>query len=309
MESASGGRPNSVGDFPPGEDFLRTPLRIGNRNGLQEGPGVGMFGIRVNRLRGSRLHDSAEVHDRDPSAHEFRGREIVGDEDICEMVAILQFEEELEHPRADRHIEHGDGLVRDDDPGPQREDACGDDSLLLPTTELVRIFGIEELRRAQAYVRKGAKRCLTNHPLRGSRNPLASLVDDSMRAEHVCNRLTDRHGGAQGRVRILVHHLNSLLKLESRFLVRDVHIFPAVADSSARRPHQPDERSRDRRLAATALPDEAEDLAFPQREGDPIDCVDLGLPATEEPLQEPFEHRKLNPQILDFEDWLGHRIP
>src|SRR6266508_4551773 len=83
------------------------------------------------------------------SATILRGREDVRDEEIRELVPLLKLEEELEHPGADRHVEHRHGLVRDDHPRSQGEDTGGDHALFLPSTEFVRILVVKELRRPQ----------------------------------------------------------------------------------------------------------------------------------------------------------------
>jgi hypothetical protein len=90
-------------------------------------------------LGGRQLDDLAEVHDRDPVGDVADDGEVVGDEEVRQVELVLQLDEEVEHLRLDRDVEGGDGLVGDDELGPQHERAGKPDPLALAAAELMRV--------------------------------------------------------------------------------------------------------------------------------------------------------------------------
>ena len=124
---------------------------------------------REELLRRSLLDDRAEVHHRDAVAEELDGREVVGDEEAREAEVALEVAEQVEDRRLHRHVERGDGLVRDQKDRRNGERAREPDALPLAARELVRIPVpqlrpeadlVEELRRrACRGRRRRASRC------------------------------------------------------------------------------------------------------------------------------------------------------
>src|SRR5439155_11979 len=70
--------------------------------------------VRRPLLNGAQLDDSAQVHDRDSVTDEFRGREVVCDKEVRGAIPAFQVQHQFENPGANRHVEHRDGLVCDD---------------------------------------------------------------------------------------------------------------------------------------------------------------------------------------------------
>jgi len=101
-------------------------------------------------------------------------------------------------------------------------------------------------------------------------------------------------------------HLNPLPESEERLPIRARDVLAAEENLTRGRPDQTDERFRDRALAATTLPDEAEDFAFLDGEAHSIDRVDYRLPAAEQALHEPLENREVHAKVAHVQEGLAH---
>ena len=71
-------------------------------------------------------------------------RQVVGNKHIGQVLLILQFLQEVNDLRLNGHIQSGNGLVADDELGPQRQRTGDADTLSLTAGELVRIT-VEEI--------------------------------------------------------------------------------------------------------------------------------------------------------------------
>ena len=125
---------------------LLRQVGVGDRHGRQQGLGVGVDGAPVELLRGRDLDDLAEIHDRDPVGDVPHHAEVVGDEDVSEAQLVLQVVQEVDHLRADRDVQGGDRLVRDDQLGVEGERPGHPDPLALAAGELVGV-AVDVLRR------------------------------------------------------------------------------------------------------------------------------------------------------------------
>src|SRR5947208_15797968 len=77
------------------------------------------FRIRVPRLpqdlaRRPFLDDAAKIHDGQPIAHMFDDGEIMRDKNISEVEARLEFDQQVEDLRLDRHIERRNRLIENE---------------------------------------------------------------------------------------------------------------------------------------------------------------------------------------------------
>src|SRR2546423_3674336 len=260
MEPAARRRPHGVRDLPPREDLLRPSFWIRDRNRLEQRPGVRMFWVRVDRPRRTHLDDPAEIHDGDPIAHELRGREVMRDEEVRELVPGLQVHQKLEDPRANRHVEHCDRLVGDDKLWSQRDDAGSDHPLFLATAELVGILVVEERGRSESDVVEHLVYCFAQRLVRLRPNTFSIRRWETMGPQHVCDRLTDRHGRTQGGVSVLVNQLDLFSETKEGPLVRARDVPPLKEDLSGRRAYESDQGLRDRGLSTAAFSHEPEDF-------------------------------------------------
>ena len=124
--------------------------RIGRRRDRHERLGVRVARRADDRLGRPDLHDLAEVHDRDPVGDDPGQRQVVGDEQVGQPALAAQVEHQPQQLGPDRHVEHRDGLVGDDDLGIHDQRPGDDDPLALAAGQLVREADGESRGRAQA---------------------------------------------------------------------------------------------------------------------------------------------------------------
>ena len=135
------------------------------------------------------LDDPAEVHDGDPVGV-VRGRgEVVRDHQDREPV-VPELVEDREDPRPHRHVEHRDGLVRDEELGVEDEARRDRDALTLAPRELVRIAVDVEV----GGVRPASSSARLTSSRRSSFEPMPVHLE----------RLLDRRADAEARVERLV---------------------------------------------------------------------------------------------------------
>ena len=107
------------------DDPLPLPLllRIGDGHGGQQGDGVRVVRVLVQRVPVGNLDDLAEVHDPDLVGDVADHGQVVGDEHVGEAQPVLQVFEQVDDLSLDRHVEGGHGLVEDDQLGVEGERA------------------------------------------------------------------------------------------------------------------------------------------------------------------------------------------
>ena len=297
MEPTSGRRVHGIRNLAPRQHLPPASHRVWNRYGLQEGLRVWMLRVGVDPLRGAHLDDSAQVHDRDSVTDEFRGRQVVCDKEVRGAIPAFQVQHQFENPGANRHVEHRDRLVCDDQLWLQDHRPGDYRPLLLASTEVRRILPVHLFRWRKADL---------GHDLQ--RSPLrlfliCRFVDD----ERVRDALTNRHPWVQRRVRILEDDLHSLPERpEFPFLqVRDVR--PLEADCARGGLNESKDRPTDGRFPASAFSDEPENLAAAQRERNAVDRVDGEVATPKNPCDSGELHGEMFDKILHLQDRVGHR--
>ena len=141
VEAASGRGVQRAGDVPLEQYAQPSPLqvRVGHRDGREQGMGVGVHRLREQPLRRGALHDLAQVHHRDVVAHMAHHRQVVGDEQVGEAQLLLELVEEVQHLGLDRHVEGGYRLIEHQEAGIEGQRPGHADALALPAGELVRV--------------------------------------------------------------------------------------------------------------------------------------------------------------------------
>jgi len=112
-------------------------IRFGDRR--QKGLGIGMLRKREQFFGGRGLHDPADVHHRDPFADVLDDAEVVSDEEIGKPKSFLKIEEEVQDLCLDRHVQGGNGFVRNHQPGIQGEGPGDTNALTLAAREGMRV--------------------------------------------------------------------------------------------------------------------------------------------------------------------------
>ena len=210
---------------------------------------------------GAVLDDAALVHDVDLVRDVPRAREVVRDVQEGELLALLQLAHEVEDPEPDRHVEHRDRLVGEDDlrlcgQGPRDRDA-----LPLTARQLVRVLrgdrlGGDEADRLEQLVHAGGH---------------LVVFHDAMDPERSGDVVVDPLDGIQRRERILEDHLH--LRSERAHpsaATQAGDVFVLEHDRAPRRLVQVAEQACHGALAAAALPHEGRDASAPQGEADVV---------------------------------------
>ena len=226
----------------------------------------GCCGLRITSSAASALDDDAAVEHHDLVAEVAGGREVVGDVEHAEVRLALQFGEQVEHPEADRHVEHRDRLVGDQQRRPRRERPGDRDALTLSAGELVRT-PLDEVGREPHAVEQAVHLVVDlrlRHDVVQAQRPLEVVPDGVVRIE--------------GRERVLEHHPHLLpVRAQRPAAARDR--LAVEQDAAARRGLELGQDLRDRRLAAAALADEGDRLPGAEREADVVEREQLARPA------------------------------
>src|SRR6266581_13120 len=246
-------------------DVRRERLRtLDVREGADQVLRVRMLRVLVDVPDGPALHDFPGVHDRHRVARLRHHTEVVRDQDHRKVELPLQALEQLEDLRLDHHVESGDWLVRDHDPRVASEGHRDHHALPHAAGEFVRIFSgalavdADEFEELADALHRGF---LVHLVVDDDR--LRDLVADPL------HRVQRVHGALEDDRDVLPPDRAELALRDLREVVSDVVDRP-VDDLAVRR-EQAHDRQGGRRLAAAALPGEAEALAFPQGEVDAVD--------------------------------------
>ena len=87
------------------------------RNGSQKGIGVGVKRVMEKVVAVRKLADASEIHNQYSVAEMLDDAEVVGDEEIGEVLFGGKLVEKLENLRLDGNVKGGNGLVKDDEAG------------------------------------------------------------------------------------------------------------------------------------------------------------------------------------------------
>ncbi len=243
--------------------------RVGERDGGEQGPGVGVAGVGEDAGGGAGLDGAAEVHDGDPVGEVAHHRQVVRDEQVGEAEFGLQPLEQVEHPGLDGDVEGGDGFVQHQQVGADGEGAGDGDPLALAAGELVRVaVGVRgvEADLAQQFGDAPAG-------LRGG-----GALGEQRFGEHVA----DRHPGVEGGGRVLEDDLDPGAQSPDRGPVEGGGVPAEEFDPAALRGGQPEDLVQGGGLAGAGLADQAERLAPPDVEVDAVDGMHLAGPAAQQ---------------------------
>ena len=187
----------------------------------------------------------------------------MGDEEVGDTEVRLQILQKVEDLRLDRYVERGDGLVADDELGPQCDGARDADALALPAGELIRIpvdvLGIEPdaVHELAHGLLDTARRIDLLDPEGGAED----RADGLPRVERVVGVLEDH-------LRLLAHGAHGTARESRDVSAVDDHVAGGRVD-------QAQDGAARRRLPAAALPHQAQGLRPTEFEAHAIDGLDL----------------------------------
>ena len=246
----------------------------------------------MTRSVGADFHGHAEIHDQQALGDVRKNRKIVRDVYAAEVEPRREASDQIEDARADRDVEHGKRLVRDDELGLQHERAGNADPLTLAAAHLmgkaVPVFlGLQadELERLQ-------------HPPSDLR-----LAPKSQRARPFGHEIKYAEAGIERFVRVLKNQLYPAPIILQTFGVEAADVLAVEADRAVRRLVQFGDQEARGRLAAAGFTGDAQDLPLLHRQRDPVDGLDqLGLLARQEPCQQPRVDLEMLGQAVQLED-------
>jgi len=252
-----------------------------------------MLRVADDGFRVRRFNDFAEIHHHHAMADVLDHREIVRDEEIRDTMLLLQIAEQIDDLRLNRNVQRAHRLVADDQFRLDRQRARDADALALPAGKFMRIT--LRINRVEADVLKQFKNPFL---------PRGLAVGQFVDVQRLADDLLDRHARIERAVRILKNHLELA---PSRTQFRAAHFQDVLAverDSPRRRLDKPDDGAAERRLAATALADEAERFARRDAEAHVVHRLHEFADAAEHPVL----HGKMHLQVFDFEQRHAGRL-
>ncbi|EAU65581.1 conserved hypothetical protein [Stigmatella aurantiaca DW4/3-1] len=275
---------------PLKQDALLPVLRIGHRHGRQQGLGVRVAGVAV-QLRGLRqLHDLPQVHHRHPRGDVLHDLQVMRDEEVGELQLPLQVHQEVDDLRLDGHVEGADGLVRDDQIGPQSDGASNADALTLAPGKLM---GIAVHRVARQ-----------PHQIHQREHLLFALpaLGQSVDGERLANEVSNRQPGVQRGVGILEDELHAPAKGTQPSGLQACQLLPLEADGTGRWLDEPQQGTPQGALATAALPHQSERLTAHHIEAHAVH----GLHRAANAPQQPSAHREVRLHVPYLEQGLTH---
>ena len=111
---------------------------VDGRHGREQRLGVGVVRALVDGLGEAELHQPAEVEDGDPVGDVAHDAEVVGDEEVRDLLLRLELDEQVEDRRLDGDVERRGRLVADDELRVAGERPRDREALLEPARELAR---------------------------------------------------------------------------------------------------------------------------------------------------------------------------
>src|SRR6202521_280793 len=242
-----------VGYFALEDDPVGAKARIRFGDRRQEGFRIWMLRRREQFFGRRGLHDTADVHYRDPVADVLDDAQVVSDEEIGKPKSFLKLEEEVQDLCLDRHVQGGDGFVRNDQMGIQGKGAGDADALTLTTREGMRV--------SPHVFRPEANEAEHLHDPVGSFLRVTYAVDEQRLAHDV----QQGHSRVQGGERVLKDHLHLTPKGPKSALRNGRHIqdFTIVQQENltGRRRNGPQDTAGSRGFSAAALSDEGQCLS------------------------------------------------
>jgi hypothetical protein len=218
----------------------------------------------VEFLAAELLDDVTEIHHQDSIAEVLDDLEIVGDEDQGQVELLLEFHHQVEDLGLDRDVECGDGLVGDQEFGPQSQGAGDADALTLATAEFVRELlacVIAEPDLGDQFVDEGGGALGRGH--------------DLVEGDHLFEQLLDREPRVERRIGVLEDHLDASPERHELAVALAGQLLAVVVDLSLARWMQLNDALAEGRLAAARFADDAQDLALGDVEVHAIDGVDV----------------------------------
>jgi hypothetical protein len=235
-------------------------------------------------LRRPQLHHLAQVHDADPVGDPPDHREVVGDEEVGQLVALPQVRQQVDDLGLDGDVQGRDGLVADQELRLERQGPGDADPLPLPPGELVGV----------------AAHGVGPHPHHPEKllHPLLPLgpVAHAVGLQGLRHDLGDPHPRIQAGVGVLKDDLHPPPHPPQGLAPHLRQVLPTEPDPSRRGLEEPQHQPPQGALPAARFPHQGEGLPGSDREGDPIHRPDDPVG----PAEHARFHREMLAQVLSL---------
>jgi len=249
-----------------------------------------MLRLREEVVGGALLEHLSRVHHGDPSRHVGDHAHVVRDEHERHAARALQFAQEVEDLRLDRDVERGRRLV-----GDQESRIAGDrhrdhHALVHAAGHLVREVLQARARRRNADLLQQLDRAMARR----------AAVHAEVQAQGLGQLEADGEAGIETRRRLLEDHRDLLADDRAPLALAGAEqVAPGEGEPlrahAARRGDEPHQREHRHALAGARLADDAQHLAFVEREAHALDRT-----------HHPRVRRELDVQVLDLDQ--GHGL-
>ena len=230
-----------------------------------------MQGVGEELLRGGQLHHVAQVHDADAVADILHHAQVVGDEEVGQVLLLLQVGQQVEDLGLDGHVQSGHGLVAHHKGGVEGQAAGDADTLPLAAGELVGVTA--EHIGVQAAVLHDLEDIVPH----GGVAPL----EDAVGHQALTDDLTHRHTGVQGGVGVLEDELQVLAQhphlLLGQLLQVDVLAVLVVDDVAVGLGIELQQGAAQSGLTAAGLAHQTQGLTGIDVQGDTVVGADIAL--------------------------------
>ena len=139
VELASGGGIGGGGNGALQHNPVHLRRGVRDGDGGEECLGVGVQGVLEDVHRVAVLHQVAQVHHAHRVGDVLHHAQVVGDEQVCELILLLQLLEQVDDLGLDGHVQGADGLVAHHELRVQGQGPGDADALALAAGELVGI--------------------------------------------------------------------------------------------------------------------------------------------------------------------------
>src|SRR6266496_1268350 len=261
--------------------------RVGDGHGREQGLGVRVLRVLVERLPVGQLDDLAEVHHGHLVRDVANRREVVGHEQIRQAEAGLELLEQVDDLRLNRDVQGRDRLVADDEGRLHGERARDAHPLALAPRELVRIA-----------LRHGGQEARVTEKLLDARLAGRAVGDDAVDGQGLGDHLAHRHARVERAVRVLEDDLHLPAYRAELGGRRGRQVLALEKDRTAGRLLELEDAPARGGLAAAGLAHEAEGLAPAYRERHVVHRLDDATPAAEKAARD----LEVLGQVADYQD-------
>ena len=242
--------------------------------------------LAENRLAAAQLHHAAQVHNAHPVGDVTHHRQVMGNEQIGEVVFLLQFDQQVDDLGLDGHIQSRNRLIADDELRFHRQGPGNTDTLALAAGQLMgKPVGIifRKAHLAQQLVDL----------------LLFFLIGQVIVHRHTFgDDLGNGHAGVQRRVGVLEDHLSPFFQIQQSLPLDVGHILSIEEDLTGSGGIKLQNRTAAGGFTAAGLAYKSQCFAFGNGEGHIVHGFQRAL----------FTRREILAEVFDFNQILTHAL-